>query len=101
QHRGAIETGHPRAEMRLHAALGTSQLFRSGGSGAVDPEIGPALTRALEIAESLDDAEYQLRSLWGLWALYYETCQFRGALEIAQRFCTLAAKQREGNDQLI
>jgi predicted ATPase/DNA-binding winged helix-turn-helix (wHTH) protein len=98
---GALETGRPRAEMRLHAALGTSQLFRSGGSGAVDPEIGPALTRALEIAESLDDAEYQLRSIWGLWALHYETCQFRVAWEIAQRFCTLAAKQHEGNDQLI
>jgi predicted ATPase len=98
---GALGTGGPRAEMRLHAALGACLLIYASGGGGVSPEIGPALTRALEIAESLDDAEYQLRSIWGLWALHIETCQFRVALEIAQRFCTLAAKQREGNDQLI
>jgi predicted ATPase/DNA-binding winged helix-turn-helix (wHTH) protein len=90
-----------RCEMRLRAELGTCLIYASGGGGGVGPEIGPALTRALEIAESLDDAEYQLRSIWGLWALHIETCQLRVALEIAQRFRTLAAKQREGNDQLI
>jgi predicted ATPase/DNA-binding winged helix-turn-helix (wHTH) protein len=95
---GAIGTGGPRAEMRLHAALGTCLLFAGGGVG---PETGPALTRALEIAESLEDAEYQLRSIWGLWALHNMTSQFRVALETAQRFRTLAAKQHEGNDQLI
>src|SRR6202043_4237944 len=50
----------PRCEMKLHAALGASQVH----TGAVTvPEIGAAWTRALEIAESLDNAEYQLRSL--------------------------------------
>jgi predicted ATPase len=53
------------------------------------------------MAESLHDAEYQLRSLWGLWAFHFEIGRFRDALGIAQRFCTLAAKQPDGNDQLI
>ena len=94
----AVGAGSPRAEMRLHAALGTSLIY---ASGAVDPEIGPALTRVLEIAESLDDAEYQLRSVWGLWVLHNETSRFRVALQIAQRFHALAAKQPEENDRLI
>jgi ABC-type glycerol-3-phosphate transport system substrate-binding protein len=28
------------------------------------PEVAAALTKALEVADSLDDAEYQLRALW-------------------------------------
>jgi hypothetical protein len=38
--------------------------------GAAGPETGVAYTRALEIAEGLDDAEYRLRALWGLWACH-------------------------------
>jgi len=91
-------TGGPRAEMKLHAALGTSLAY---GSGVVGREIGPALTRTLELAESLDDAEYQLRAIWGLWVLHNETSQFRDALEIARKFFTLATKLRERNDELI
>ena len=53
--------------------------------GAV-PEIGAAWTKALEIAESLDDAEYQLRSLCGLWAFRISSGQHRVALTLAQRF---------------
>src|SRR4029077_5573245 len=45
-------TGGRRAEMKLHAALGTSLIY---ASRVIGPEIGPALTSALEIAESLDD----------------------------------------------
>jgi hypothetical protein len=45
----------PREEMRLHAALGAST--------SQAPEMGAAFTKALEIAESLGDTEYQLRAL--------------------------------------
>jgi predicted ATPase len=48
-------------EMKLHAAVGAS-LVNSRGSNS--PEISVAYTRALEIAESLDDVEYRLRALW-------------------------------------
>jgi hypothetical protein len=47
--------------MKLHAALGASLTY----TGGADPEIGAAWTRALEIAEGLDNAEYRWRSLWG------------------------------------
>src|SRR6202011_5724081 len=88
----------PRCEMKLHAALGASQVH----TGAVTvPEIEAAWTRALEIAESLDDAEYQLRSLLGLW--FFQTVSGRhcAALALAQSFCALAAKRSDSNDPLI
>ncbi len=55
-----------RREMKLYAALGASLIYTRGVTG---PEIGTAGTKALELAETLDDAEYQLRSLWGLYIL--------------------------------
>src|ERR1700731_2195901 len=88
----------PRCEMKLHAALGASQVH----TGAVTvPEIEAAWTRALEIAESLNDAEYQLRSLLGLW--FFQTVSGRhcAALALAQSFCALAAKRSDPNDPLI
>ena len=62
-------------------------------------EIGAAWTKVLEIAESLDDAEYQLRSLWGLWFFHTDSGRHRVALALAQRFCSLAAKQSDPNDR--
>jgi hypothetical protein len=52
-------------KVKLLAALGTSLVY----TGGAVPEIGAAWTKALEIAESLGDTEYQLRSLFGLWCL--------------------------------
>ena len=49
--------------MKLHAALGASLLFTKGAI----PAAGQACTAALDLAELLGDAEYQLRALWGLW----------------------------------
>jgi predicted ATPase/DNA-binding winged helix-turn-helix (wHTH) protein len=92
----------PGREMKLHAALAASSLYTKGAytKGAVH-ERGAAWTKALEIAESLHDAEYQLRSLWGLWAFHLLTGQFRITLGIAQRFCTLTADRPDPNDRLI
>jgi len=88
----------PRCEMKLHAALGASQVH----TGAVTvPEIGAAWTRALEIAESLDNAEYQLRSLLGLWFFQTASGRHHAALSSAESFCTLAAKRPDPNDPLI
>jgi tetratricopeptide (TPR) repeat protein len=52
---------------------------------------GAAWTRAFEIAESLDDAEYRLTSIWGLWIVHFTSSRHRMALELAERFCALAA----------
>jgi predicted ATPase/DNA-binding winged helix-turn-helix (wHTH) protein len=86
-----------RREMQLHAALTQSLMYTSGAVS----EIGSAGTEAFEIAESLDDAEYQLRSLWGLWSFCITGGQQRVALSLAQRFYTLAAKRSDPNDRLI
>jgi predicted ATPase/DNA-binding winged helix-turn-helix (wHTH) protein len=86
-----------RREMKLQAALGASLAYTRGSTV---PEIGAAWTRALEIAESLDDAEYQLRSLRGLWFFQTASSRHRAALALAQRFCSAAA-QSHPNDRLI
>ena len=54
-----------RLEMRLCAAQGALLII---ASGAEAHDSARAWTRALALAERLDDAEYQLRALWGLWA---------------------------------
>jgi len=68
--------------------------------GAAGPETRIAYTRALEIAESLDDAEYRLRALWGLWSYHTASGRHRVALELAQRFYALAAERPDPNDRL-
>jgi tetratricopeptide (TPR) repeat protein len=96
----AIEVGtggDAHREMRLHTAIAQSLMY---SRGAVS-EVGAIGTKALEIAESLDDVEYQLRSIWGLWSFHISTGQHRVALSLAQRFHALAAKRSGPNDRLI
>ena len=84
-------------EMQLQAALATSLMYtRSAAS-----EIGAVWSQALEIAESLSNTEYQLRSLWGLWGFRINNGQHRAALTLAQRFYALAASRSDPNDRLI
>jgi predicted ATPase len=95
---GAGASRDARLEMKLHAAVGASRIYSRGAAG---PETSLAYTRALEIAESLDDAEYRLRSLWGLWAYHSASGRHRVALELAQRFHASAAERPDLNDRLI
>jgi len=93
---GALGTGaigDPREEMRLHAALGASTSKAS--------EMGAALAKALEIAESLGDTEYQLRALRGLYFYYAGSSPYRVALPFAQRFHDLAMSRSDLNDRLL
>ncbi len=94
---GAGASRDARHEMKLHAAVAASLMYSRGAAG---PETGMAYTRALEIAESLDDAEYRLRALWGLWAYHTASGRLRVALELAQRFYALAAERPDPNDRL-
>jgi predicted ATPase len=63
--------------------------------------MGAACTRALEFAEKLGDAEYQLRALSGLWVFHTAGDRHRAALKLAQRFCTVAAARSNPNDCLV
>jgi predicted ATPase len=87
-----------RRAMKLHAALGEALLYARDTTLV---EIGAVWETALAIAERLDDAEYQLRSLWGLSFLNLGMGRLRDTLNLAERFCGVAAKQRDRNDQLI
>jgi predicted ATPase/DNA-binding winged helix-turn-helix (wHTH) protein len=94
---GAGVAGDARAEMKLHASLGASLIYARGAVA----EVGAAWTRAFELAENLDDAEYQLRSLLGLCFFQTAGGRHRAALASAQRFCSLAAKRADQNDRVI
>jgi predicted ATPase/DNA-binding winged helix-turn-helix (wHTH) protein len=97
---GALEAGasrDARHEMKLHAAVAASLI---NSRVPASPETGMAYTRVLEIADSLDDAEYRLRALWGLWAYHTASGRHRVALELAQRFHALAAERSDPNDRL-
>jgi predicted ATPase/DNA-binding winged helix-turn-helix (wHTH) protein len=89
----AIEVGtnpDARREMKLQAARGGLLMYAYDLKDAV-ARAGAAWTRAFEIAESLDDAAYRLTSLWGLWLFKFARSEHRTALELAERFCALAA----------
>jgi tetratricopeptide (TPR) repeat protein len=89
-------SGDLRCRMKLCAALGLS-LMQTKGPACADA----AWTKALEFAETLDDTEYQLRALWGLWMCALSSGEYRTALAITQRFCSLAANQPDPVDLLI
>ena len=72
-----------RREMQLFAALGVSLMQTKGPA----PDTTAAWTTALEIAERLDDIEYQLRAVWGLWHFRVSLGECRAALALAESFC--------------
>ena len=49
----------------------------------------------------MTNAEYQLRSLWGLDFFHPVSGRHPAAVELAQRFYTVAANQSDLDDQLI
>jgi predicted ATPase/DNA-binding winged helix-turn-helix (wHTH) protein len=86
----------PRAEMQLQAALAWSEMQTRGSDQARS-----AWIIVLRLAESLEDIDYQLRSLWGLWAAELNNAQLRSALATAERFCSLAEKSADPNDPFV
>jgi predicted ATPase/DNA-binding winged helix-turn-helix (wHTH) protein len=98
----AVETAGAQQDerrlMKLQAAVGTALILLKG---AAAPETGAAWTDVIEIAGRLGDAEYQLRALWALWMVGVNTGQYRSSLQLAERFCSVAAQQADPNDRLI
>src|SRR5262249_21490767 len=83
--------------MQLYAALGAA-IFMTTGSG---PKMFAACTSALEIAEIVDDPDYRLRALWGLYADRITSGHVREALAVAERFLTYAVKTNDPADRAI
>jgi predicted ATPase/DNA-binding winged helix-turn-helix (wHTH) protein len=86
-----------RRQMQLLSALG-SALMLTRGAGE---DTTAAWTNALEIAERLDDADYRLRALWGLFADRLTRGEYQGALKFAERFRQHAAATADPADLLI
>jgi predicted ATPase/DNA-binding winged helix-turn-helix (wHTH) protein len=86
-----------RREMQLYAALGRA-LYYTNGPG---PEVCAAWTDVLAVAERLDDTEYRLNALWGLWRYRIINGECRAALALAQRFSNLPPDQADTTDLLF
>jgi predicted ATPase/DNA-binding winged helix-turn-helix (wHTH) protein len=84
-------------EMKLLTALSATIIW----TRSVAPGLGKALARTLEIAESLGDTEYQLRSLRSLWFFHTYSDQHRVALEVAEKFTSLTATGHDPNDRFV
>src|SRR6266542_6600357 len=85
----------PRRDMRLYLALGHTLMH---GQASADPEIDAALTKALELAEIMDDTRYRLGAIWGLYAHRLTTGKYRDALSLAEKFRTVATETAARSD---
>ena len=92
-----LPEAHLDHEMKLYAALAAALMFTKG----IVPEVAAVSTRSLEIAESLDAPEYQLRSLWRLWSYQISTGQCRVAFGLAEKFSAVAAESGNTADRPI
>jgi predicted ATPase/DNA-binding winged helix-turn-helix (wHTH) protein len=93
----SIQDDQGRRAMLLQGALVWSQMYTSAGTVDADS----AWSAVLQMAEALDDADYQLRSLWGLWASRMNRGEFEAAVELAGSFCRVAAARGDGSDASI
>jgi predicted ATPase/DNA-binding winged helix-turn-helix (wHTH) protein len=90
---GAASTANPREAMQLQAALGASTSEAS--------EMVAAFTKVLDMARRLDDVEYQLRALRGLYFYYVGIGRFRTAQPLALEFHSLSLRGSDRNDQMF
>ena len=60
-----------------------------------------AWSKVLELAENLNDEEYQLRATWGLWVFHFNGGELRTALTMARDAYELAAKRGDPDDMIV
>jgi predicted ATPase len=80
-----------RIEMILTAALGASLTYSMGPV----PETVAAWMRTLRLAKDLQDTEYRLRGLRGLWSHRMNVGEYREALALADEFRDLAEHEAD------
>ena len=86
-----------RRQMQLYWGLGWSLMY----TAAPARETGAAWASALELAQSLDDTDYRLRALWGLWAGRINNGEFREARALAEKFRGVAQSTTDANDVAV
>ena len=92
---GSQVPSDPRRDLRLHLALGHA-ILHTRASGA--PDMNAAFTKALELAEIVDDTRYRLGAIFGLYAHRLTTGEYRVALSLAEKFGTVAAETADRSD---
>jgi predicted ATPase/DNA-binding winged helix-turn-helix (wHTH) protein len=85
----------PRRDMRLYLALGHSILHTRSSGG---PEMSAAFTKALELADVVDDARYRLGAIFGLYVSRLTRGEYREALGLAEKFRTVATETADRSD---
>jgi hypothetical protein len=83
--------------MRLNTALATSLFYTRGAI----PEVKSAWQNALLTAERLDETDYQLRALWGLWSYSISAGDYREADQRGRHFHQIASHSSNPGDLLI
>jgi predicted ATPase/DNA-binding winged helix-turn-helix (wHTH) protein len=86
----------PSLRMRLMAARAIVLLYTSRGT--ISAEMQEVWAGVLELASQLDDVQYGLRALWGLWSFEQNVGRFPEALNLARRFCDLALRSSNPGD---
>jgi predicted ATPase/DNA-binding winged helix-turn-helix (wHTH) protein len=86
-----------RRDLRLFSSLAVAHLESTGDASKIDE----AWSRTAELAEELNDSEYRIRSLWGLWLGRHFKGDYQGALQIATRFATLPDGAVEAADRFV
>lgn len=86
-----------RREVKLYAALATSLTY----TGGTPSEVEAAWTRTLDVAEELDDVEYQLRAAWEMWTINRNIRWHRLALTNAEKFGAVTANRGDPDHRLV
>jgi predicted ATPase/DNA-binding winged helix-turn-helix (wHTH) protein len=84
-------------DMKLFAALGATLIYTDGPG----PKANEAWENSLNCAERLGNTDYQLRALWGLFQVRFNTGGFRSALNVAEQLRRLAASSTDPADTLL
>jgi predicted ATPase len=83
--------------MQLNLEHGVALKFTMGSIDRIKCD----LDKALEIAESLDDMNAQLRIIWSQWAVHFAAGRCQAMREVAQRFSRVAARSPDVTPQLF
>jgi predicted ATPase/DNA-binding winged helix-turn-helix (wHTH) protein len=83
--------------LKLQTARGWSLMYNAGTAR----ETSDVWKAAHGLAERLDDNDYRLRSLWGLWAGHMKCAGFEAALDSAFQFRSAAEQSPDRDDLAI
>jgi predicted ATPase/DNA-binding winged helix-turn-helix (wHTH) protein len=84
-----------RRQMKLFTALGWALVYTNV------PASGAAWGTALKLAETLDDTEYRLRALRGMWVAGLMIGDFNNSLRLAKRFHRVASSTTNSSDLAV